>query len=72
MSGEEAPRSNGASGLLRAGRNKSYGSLVRSHLSPVRQRRVEHRIQPGETIQGLSLKYGVTVSLSESLVTLRL
>lgn len=71
MSGEEAPQLNGASGLLRANRNKSYGSLVRSQLSPVRQRRVEHRIQPGETLQGLALKYGVTVSPSESLVTFR-
>ncbi|XP_075885878.1 lysM and putative peptidoglycan-binding domain-containing protein 1 [Nelusetta ayraudi] len=61
MSGEEAPQLNGASGLLRASRNKSYGSLVRSQLSPVRQRRVEHRIQPGETLQGLALKYGVTM-----------
>lgn len=69
MSGEEAARSNGASGLLRATRTKSYGSLVCSQLSPIHQRCVEHRIQPGETLQGLALKYGVTVSPSESLVT---
>lgn len=63
MSGEEAPRSNGANGLLRASRTKSYGSLVRSQLSAVRQRRIEHKIQPGETLQGLALKYGVSVSI---------
>lgn len=49
-------------GLLRTGRARSYGSLVRSPISPVRQRRVEHEIQPGETLQGLALKYGVSVS----------
>ncbi|XP_077454411.1 lysM and putative peptidoglycan-binding domain-containing protein 1 isoform X2 [Stigmatopora argus] len=29
-------------------------------MSPVRRRHIEHRTQPGETIQGLALKYGVT------------
>lgn len=51
-----------AKGLLRASRTRSYGSLVRSPLSPVRQRRIEHKLQPGETLQGLALKYGVSVS----------
>ncbi|KAK7886549.1 hypothetical protein WMY93_026170 [Mugilogobius chulae] len=41
-------------------RTRSYGSLVRSPLSPVHHRRVEHTLQPGETLQGLALKYGVT------------
>lgn len=50
-------------GLLRSSRTKSYGSLVRSPISPVRQRRIEHRVQPGETLQGLALKYGVSVSV---------
>lgn len=49
-------------GLLRTGRNRSYGSLVRSPISPVRHRRIEHKIQPGETLPGLALKYGVSVS----------
>ncbi|XP_057690329.1 lysM and putative peptidoglycan-binding domain-containing protein 1 [Corythoichthys intestinalis] len=52
----------GGSGLLRGGRgSRSYGSLVRSNLSPVRRRHIEHRTQPGETLQGLALKYGVTM-----------
>ncbi|XP_077576720.1 lysM and putative peptidoglycan-binding domain-containing protein 1 isoform X2 [Stigmatopora nigra] len=51
----------GGSGLLPGGRgSRSYGSLVRSNMSPVRRRHIEHRTQPGETIQGLALKYGVT------------
>ncbi|XP_068179368.1 lysM and putative peptidoglycan-binding domain-containing protein 1 [Antennarius striatus] len=58
MSGERAPLPAGEDGLLQGGRARSYGSLVRS---PVRQRRVEHQIQPGETLQGLALKYGVSM-----------
>uniref|UniRef100_A0A8C6SWK1 LysM and putative peptidoglycan-binding domain-containing protein 1 n=1 Tax=Neogobius melanostomus TaxID=47308 RepID=A0A8C6SWK1_9GOBI len=42
-------------------RTRSYGSLVRAPLSPVHHRRVEHTLQPGETLQGLALKYGVTM-----------
>lgn len=42
-------------------RTRSYGSLVRSPLSPVHHRRIEHTLQPGETLQGLALKYGVTM-----------
>ncbi|TNN41444.1 LysM and putative peptidoglycan-binding domain-containing protein 1 [Liparis tanakae] len=60
MSEERAPPPAGANGLLRGSRTRSYGSLVRSPLSPVRQRRVEHRLQPEDTLQGLSLKYGVS------------
>ena len=63
MSGERAPLPAGSNGLLRGNRTRSYGSLVRSPLSPVRQRRIEHKIQPGETLQGLALKYGVSVSI---------
>lgn len=63
MSEEAAQKPNGGDGLLRASRTKSYGSLVRSSLSPVRQRRIEHKIQPGETLQGLALRYGVSVSI---------
>ncbi|KAM7382920.1 hypothetical protein PAMP_002615 [Pampus punctatissimus] len=37
----------------------SFYSLVRSPLSPVRH--IEHKIQPGETLQGLALKYGVSM-----------
>eukprot|EP00064_Thunnus_orientalis_P019359 superscaffoldBa00004808_g19477 len=61
MSGERAPLPAGRNGLLRGGRTRSYGSLVRSPLSPVRQRQIEHKIQPGDTLQGLSLKYGVSM-----------
>ncbi|XP_061676063.1 lysM and putative peptidoglycan-binding domain-containing protein 1 [Syngnathoides biaculeatus] len=65
MSAGNGPADAGGSGLLRGGSggslsSRSYGSLVRSGLSPVRRRHVEHRIQPGETLQGLALKYGVT------------
>ncbi|KAM3873502.1 lysM and putative peptidoglycan-binding domain-containing protein 1 [Diretmus argenteus] len=65
MSGERAsscPTSGNGEGLLRGSRTRSYGSLVRSSvLSPVRQRRIEHQVQPGETLQGLALKYGVSM-----------
>uniref|UniRef100_A0A3Q0R6M9 LysM and putative peptidoglycan-binding domain-containing protein 1 n=1 Tax=Amphilophus citrinellus TaxID=61819 RepID=A0A3Q0R6M9_AMPCI len=61
MSGERAPLPAGGDGLLRGSRTRSYGSLIRSPLSPVRQRRIEHVIQPGETLQGLALKYGVSM-----------
>lgn len=61
MSGERAPLPSGGNGLLRGSRTRSYGSLVRSPLSPVRQIRIEHKIQPGETLQGLALKYGVSM-----------
>lgn len=64
MSGERAPVPGGGDGLLRGNRTRSYGSLTRSPLSPVRQRRIEHTLQPGETLQGLALKYGVSVSMN--------
>ncbi|XP_054636687.1 lysM and putative peptidoglycan-binding domain-containing protein 1 [Dunckerocampus dactyliophorus] len=57
MSEEKQP----VDGLLFGGRSRSYGSLVRSNLSPVRRRVIQHHIQPGETLQGLALKYGVTM-----------
>ncbi|XP_063054402.1 lysM and putative peptidoglycan-binding domain-containing protein 1 [Engraulis encrasicolus] len=57
----ERPVANGAPGLLRGLRTRSYGSIVNSSLSPVRQKRIEHEVQPGETLQGLSLKYGVSM-----------
>ncbi|KAK1154680.1 lysM and putative peptidoglycan-binding domain-containing protein 1 [Acipenser oxyrinchus oxyrinchus] len=50
--------SSGGEGLLSGSRTRSYGSLVRS---PVRERQLEHLVQPGETLQGLALKYGVTM-----------
>ncbi|KAK5609846.1 hypothetical protein CRENBAI_016577 [Crenichthys baileyi] len=61
MSGERSPLPPGGGGLLRGSRTRSYGSLTRSSLSPVRQRLIEHTVKPGETLQGLALKYGVTV-----------
>lgn len=48
-------------GGIRGSRTRSYGSLVKSSLSPLRQRRIEHPVQPGETLQGVSLKYGVSM-----------
>lgn len=60
MSSDRPP--NGARGLLRGHRTRSYGSIVNSSLSPVREKRIEHQVQPGETLQGLALKYGVSVS----------
>ncbi|KAM4013335.1 lysM and putative peptidoglycan-binding domain-containing protein 1 [Anomaloglossus baeobatrachus] len=55
-SGEE-----GDTGLLRGSRTRSYGSLVQSTYSPARLRKLEHLVQPGDTLQGLALKYGVTM-----------
>lgn len=48
-------------GGIRGSRTRSYGSLVKSSFSPLRQRRIEHQVQPGETLQGVSLKYGVSM-----------
>lgn len=51
----------GGSGLLQGSRARSYGSLVQSSCSPVRERRLEHQLEPGDTLAGLALKYGVTM-----------
>lgn len=51
----------GGSGLLHGSRARSYGSLVQSSCSPVRERRLEHQLEPGDTLAGLALKYGVTM-----------
>lgn len=51
----------GGSGLLQGSRARSYGSLVQSACSPVRERRLEHPLAPGDTLAGLALKYGVTM-----------
>ncbi|XP_003800430.1 lysM and putative peptidoglycan-binding domain-containing protein 1 [Otolemur garnettii] len=51
----------GGSGLLHGSRARSYGSLVQSACSPVRERRLEHQLEPGDTLAGLALKYGVTM-----------
>ncbi|XP_038624775.1 lysM and putative peptidoglycan-binding domain-containing protein 1 [Tachyglossus aculeatus] len=51
----------GGSGLLRGSRTRSYGSLVQSACSPARQRLLQHRLEPGDTLAGLALKYGVTM-----------
>lgn len=60
MSTERTPVS-GKHGLLGGQRTRSYGSLVKSSLSPIRHKPIEHQVQPGETLQGLALKYGVTM-----------
>ncbi|XP_075995803.1 lysM and putative peptidoglycan-binding domain-containing protein 1 [Genypterus blacodes] len=66
MSGERsstaaAAAAAGGGSLLRGSRTRSYGSLVRSPVSPARLRTVEHRVLPGDTLQGLALTYGVTM-----------
>uniref|UniRef100_A0A3P9JSX8 LysM and putative peptidoglycan-binding domain-containing protein 1 n=1 Tax=Oryzias latipes TaxID=8090 RepID=A0A3P9JSX8_ORYLA len=62
MSGQRAALPSGRGGLLRGSRAMSYGSLMRSSpASPVRQRHVEHTVQSGDTLQGLALKYGVSM-----------
>lgn len=61
MSADHSATLGGTHGLLRGQRTRSYGSLVSSSQSPVRQRRIEHKVQLGETLQGLSLKYGVSM-----------
>ncbi|XP_062254739.1 lysM and putative peptidoglycan-binding domain-containing protein 1 [Platichthys flesus] len=58
MSGQHTPPAADGSGLLTGGRSRSYGSLVRS---PVPQRRIQHELQPGETLPGLALRYGVSM-----------
>ncbi|XP_078010998.1 lysM and putative peptidoglycan-binding domain-containing protein 1 [Phascolarctos cinereus] len=61
MASPSRQASPGGSGLLRGSRARSYGSLVQSACSPVRERRVEHLLEPGDTLAGLALKYGVTM-----------
>ncbi|KAB5586862.1 hypothetical protein PHYPO_G00006340 [Pangasianodon hypophthalmus] len=61
MSADQTSLGSGAHGLLHGQRAKSYGSLVTSSISPIRQKRVQHKVQPGETLQGLALKYGVSM-----------
>ncbi|XP_034467274.1 lysM and putative peptidoglycan-binding domain-containing protein 1 [Hippoglossus hippoglossus] len=61
MSGARTPPAADGSGLLRGSRSRSYGSLVRSPRSPVPQRRIQHELQPGETLPGLALRYGVSM-----------
>ncbi|XP_040189113.1 lysM and putative peptidoglycan-binding domain-containing protein 1 [Rana temporaria] len=51
----------GGSGLLRGTRTRSYGSLVQTQYSPARVQKVEHLVEPGDTLQGLALRYGVTM-----------
>uniref|UniRef100_A0A9J7XM13 LysM and putative peptidoglycan-binding domain-containing protein 1 n=1 Tax=Cyprinus carpio carpio TaxID=630221 RepID=A0A9J7XM13_CYPCA len=68
MSSDHSASLAGTHGLLRGQRTRSYGSFVSSSLSPVRQRRIKHKVQPGETLQGLSLKYGVSVSKQKACI----
>ncbi|XP_013873169.1 lysM and putative peptidoglycan-binding domain-containing protein 1 [Austrofundulus limnaeus] len=61
MSGERVPLPPGRGrGLSRGCRSMSYGSLIRSPLTSV-HRFIEHTVQPGETLQGLAVKYGVSM-----------
>lgn len=60
MSSPSKQGSPGGAGLLQGSRTRSYGSLVKSVSSPARERRVEHLLEPGDTLQGLAVKYGVT------------
>ncbi|XP_017284043.1 lysM and putative peptidoglycan-binding domain-containing protein 1 [Kryptolebias marmoratus] len=62
MSGGRAPLpSGGGGGLSRGSRTRSYGSLTRTSRSPARHRFIEHAVQPGETLQGLAVKYGASM-----------
>ena len=49
-------------GLSNSGRFKSYGSVRQSSLS---SGTLEHPVQATDTIEGLAIKYSVTVSSSE-------
>ncbi|XP_004716670.1 lysM and putative peptidoglycan-binding domain-containing protein 1 [Echinops telfairi] len=51
----------GGSGLLRGSRARSYGSLVQSACSPVRERRLEHPLEPGDSLGSLRLFLGPTM-----------
>lgn len=42
-------------------KTRSYGSTA-TVVAPLAERYVEHRLSPGDTLPGLALKYGVTVS----------
>uniref|UniRef100_A0A671RQP1 LysM and putative peptidoglycan-binding domain-containing protein 1 n=1 Tax=Sinocyclocheilus anshuiensis TaxID=1608454 RepID=A0A671RQP1_9TELE len=60
MSSDHSASLAGTRGLLRGLRYRP-SLLVSSSLSRVRQRRIKHKVQPGETLQGLSLKYGMSM-----------
>ncbi|XP_037532050.1 lysM and putative peptidoglycan-binding domain-containing protein 1 [Nematolebias whitei] len=62
MSGERLTSGRGG-GLSRGSRTRSYGSLIRSSLTPVRHGFIEHTVQPGDTLQGLAVRYGVSMEL---------
>ncbi|NP_001088735.1 lysM and putative peptidoglycan-binding domain-containing protein 1 [Xenopus laevis] len=47
--------------LLHGARTRSYGSLVQTTYSPAQIRKLEHQVQPGDTLQGLALRYGVSM-----------
>ncbi|XP_034030260.1 lysM and putative peptidoglycan-binding domain-containing protein 1 [Thalassophryne amazonica] len=62
MSREQTPLPDGGNRLLSGrSRTRSYGSLFQSDLSSYRL--IEHKIQHGETLQGLALRYGVSMEL---------
>lgn len=51
----------GATGLLSGTQTRSYGSLVKSPRLPVQEQWIEHEVKPGDTLQGLAVKYGVSM-----------
>ncbi|XP_005996542.1 lysM and putative peptidoglycan-binding domain-containing protein 1 [Latimeria chalumnae] len=61
MSSSSKQETSGEAGLLSGARARSYGSLVQSGCSPMWERRIEHQVKPEDTLQGLALKYGVTM-----------
>ncbi|NP_001090618.1 uncharacterized protein LOC100036864 [Xenopus laevis] len=48
-------------GLLHGTRTRSYGSLVQTPYSPALIHKLVHEVQPGDTLQGLALRYDVTM-----------
>ncbi|CAL8247793.1 unnamed protein product [Lota lota] len=62
MSVDERPSVQpGGNGLLRGNRSRSYGSLVKSSVPLVPHEVLQHKVQHGETLQGIALKYGVSM-----------
>ncbi|XP_054858781.1 lysM and putative peptidoglycan-binding domain-containing protein 2 [Eublepharis macularius] len=61
LPGPEAAEAEAALSLsLALTKTRSYGSTA-SVAAPLAERYLEHRLDPGDTLQGIALKYGVTM-----------